>query len=58
MNDKIKRYTIVSSIDPEALEREVNKLLNYGWFPFGSIAIVYPSSEIRYVQPMVKYEDE
>lgn len=59
---KIEEYQIVGDNDLGAVETQVNKLIEKGWQPFGSLQAVCPVIEVgpapAFYQAMVKYAPE
>ena len=39
------------------LDTEVEWNVGYGWQPYGSLVAVFDGQNIRYIQPMVMYEE-
>jgi len=56
---RISEYTLVDCGSQFDLSREVTKLIEYGWQPFGSPVIqCHPNAFQHYCQVMVKYVSE
>lgn len=65
--EKVKEYTVVGGRTGEDFVKEVQKMVNLGWQPFGSLSTVWgkrtiPNSRpavveeiIYYAQALVKY---
>ena len=48
-------YTVVVRLSITTLVEEVNRLINDGWTPFGSLAVDGTERNVEYLQPMVRY---
>lgn len=52
-------YTILNSLDSQAIELWVNDLLSKGWELYGDLQVTYqvnspPASRLRYTQAMIR----
>lgn len=48
-------YTVVVRMSVTALVEEVNQLINDGWVPYGSLAVVTNPAIDEYLQPMTRH---
>lgn len=60
MEKKIKKYKIIENIDPKFFEEEINKHIEEGWEPHGSMTTttfgdVESGYDVTFYQPMVLY---
>jgi len=56
---KIVDYHVVETGDMNKIRSWVRECIEKeGWQPFGSMVIVQYETNVTYIQPMVKYEDE
>lgn len=56
-NKKVVKYYIVVGYSRMDLYEDVQKMIDVGWEPFGSLNIEQNEAGNAYYQPIVRYED-
>lgn len=58
MNSNVVKYQIISASDPSTVVQNVQKHIEAGWQPWGSLSTSEYDGKTRYSQAIVRYADE